>query len=185
VFGQTTDGRTTGYHYASAACRWRRYNCYYLKVNSYDLCARCCLAVSPATAANDSLINDVTNRLLLLMCSGYYTLTCDRRCPERCPSGRCDRTYGHCICTEPGLFGPACDRPCPPFMFGVNCESQCHCQQDFSTGCDPRVRCGFTTVISSSCFYSNLQLMILYVNVANIRKRHRRRISLCRKICVL
>jgi len=72
--------------------------------------------------------------------SGYYTLTCDRPCPQHCPSERCDRTYGHCICTEPGLFGPACDRPCPPFMFGVNCESHCRCQEDFSTGCDPRVR---------------------------------------------
>ena len=38
------DGRTRN-HYASAACRCRRYNCCYLKVNSYDLCARCCLAV--------------------------------------------------------------------------------------------------------------------------------------------
>jgi len=72
--------------------------------------------------------------------SGYYTLTCDRRCPEMCPSGRCDRTYGHCICVEPGLFGPKCDRPCPSFMFGINCESHCRCQEDFAVGCDPMVR---------------------------------------------
>jgi len=71
--------------------------------------------------------------------SGYYTLTCDRPCPQRCPSGRCDRTYGHCICIEPGLFGPTCDRPCPPFMFGVNCEDHCRCEQELSTGCAPLV----------------------------------------------
>ena len=80
--------------------------------------------------------------------SGYYTMTCDRPCPQHCPSGRCDRTYGHCICTEPGLFGPGCDRPCPPFMYGINCESHCRCREDTSTGCDPRV--GYILISSLS-----------------------------------
>lgn len=69
---------------------------------------------------------------------GFFGTDCEKRCPRFCASSYCNRIFGYCECL-PGLFGPACNQPCPANTWGPNCIKQCHCSSEFSSGCDPAV----------------------------------------------
>jgi len=69
---------------------------------------------------------------------GYYTATCDKPCPQKCPSGSCHRVQGYCECPA-GLYGPSCNLPCLANSWGPNCINSCLCHPDHSSGCDAKV----------------------------------------------
>ena len=120
--------------------KWRngRFWIYLLPVETRNLCLH---EASSVTSLNDKLFfyliyYDFWNKIYFR--AGFYGSDCDKRCPQLCNSGHCNRLHGYCECGV-GLTGPTCNLPCPPNSWGPNCEYTCQCQQEHSTGCNPKV----------------------------------------------